>query len=232
VKFFLYFVTSFLLGTNTEFFSDIVFLSSFLIVKGQVSHPYKIKYRIIVLWTLPFRQQTRRRRFLNWITARIPKIYSALNIFEKAILAYYFHFQRFELGRLCDGYIMILFYGMVRDMNIYFEEPCFWTLSIVQCFSLKQRFGSWLCFRLQVKRGKGGGTYSVGSGRWIKSKSKILRNASHHRQNPSEWFMNIYFRRTVFSAISFRPTSLVSSNISVTLVFIIIHKIRGLWELG
>jgi hypothetical protein len=23
-------------------------------------------------------------------------------------------------------------------------------------------------------------------GRWIKSKSKILRNASHHRQNPSE----------------------------------------------
>jgi hypothetical protein len=35
----------------------------------------------------------------------------------------------------------------------HFEESCFWTLSIVQCFSFKkQRFGRWLCFRLQVKK--------------------------------------------------------------------------------
>jgi hypothetical protein len=38
---------------------------------------------------------------------------------------------------------------------MYFEESCFWTMSIVQCTFFKEHFGSWLCFRLQVKRGEG-----------------------------------------------------------------------------
>jgi hypothetical protein len=43
----------------------------------------------------------------------------------------------------------------------HLKESCLWTLSIVQCFFKKQRFGNWICFRLQVKRKKGGGPYSV-----------------------------------------------------------------------
>jgi hypothetical protein len=39
------------------------------------------------------------------------------------------------------------------DSVMYFEESCFRTLSVVQYFSLKQRFGTWLCFRRQVRGG-------------------------------------------------------------------------------
>jgi hypothetical protein len=51
------------------------------------------------------------------------------------------------------------------DGVMHFEEYCFWTLYIVQCFFpfKKQRFGSWFCFLLQVKKWGRGGTYSVGS---------------------------------------------------------------------
>jgi hypothetical protein len=42
------------------------------------------------------------------------------------------------------------------------ESLCFWTLSIVRNSKYKkaQRFGNWICFRSQVRRGD---TYSVGS---------------------------------------------------------------------
>jgi hypothetical protein len=48
--------------------------------------------------------------------------------------------------------------------RLLFEECCFWTYpSSSVFFSLKK------------------------IGRWIKSKSKIIRNTSQHRQNPSKW---------------------------------------------
>jgi hypothetical protein len=34
---------------------------------------------------------------------------------------------------------------------LYLEKSCLWTSSIVQCFSKTQRFGNWICFRLQVE---------------------------------------------------------------------------------
>jgi hypothetical protein len=39
------------------------------------------------------------------------------------------------------------------DGLMHFEESCFRTLSIVQCFSLKITFRKLVCFRLQVKGG-------------------------------------------------------------------------------
>jgi hypothetical protein len=42
------------------------------------------------------------------------------------------------------------------DAVMRFEESCFWTVSIVECFFFKKSFGNWLCFRLQVKK-RGGG---------------------------------------------------------------------------
>jgi hypothetical protein len=56
--------------------------------------------------------------------------------------------------------------------NTSFEESCFWTLSIVQCFFFKnQRFGSWLCFRLQVKK--------EGRGSWVQWLRLALSKGPH-----------------------------------------------------
>jgi hypothetical protein len=72
--------------------------------------------------------------------------------------------------RWCDAFRRILLLDFIHHPMFFFK---------------KQRFGSWLCFRLQVKRGRGEGVaptlwghykelVSI-TGRCIKTKSKILQ---------------------------------------------------------
>jgi hypothetical protein len=45
------------------------------------------------------------------------------------------------------------FGNRLQQFGGHLKESCFWTSSIVKCFLKTQRFGNWICFRLQVIAG-------------------------------------------------------------------------------
>jgi hypothetical protein len=59
--------------------------------------------------------------------------------------------------------ILIIFWRVLTMVWCIFEESCFMTLSIVQCFSLKITFRKPALLPSSGKKGGRGGTYSMGS---------------------------------------------------------------------
>jgi hypothetical protein len=76
-----YFISPWSKYSPQNVFSNIASICPSLNVRDHVSHSYKTKGKIIVLYILLFyfcRQQTRRQKVLDWMVARITRIQSPL----------------------------------------------------------------------------------------------------------------------------------------------------------